>query len=114
MLFESAKYKIADLPTDEMRAYFEQNQDKYKTQPQVKIRYVHFNPKNYGADLIHTEDEIEAYYLNNLSQFEQEKTVEARHILLKLAPDADAELALRKPLQLEALIAEKRSERGES
>jgi peptidyl-prolyl cis-trans isomerase D len=91
VLFESAKYTTTDLPADEVQAYFDQHQENYKTEPQVKIRYVHINPKDLGADITHTEEEVEAYFRNNRAEFEQEKTVAARHILLKLAPDADAE-----------------------
>ena len=108
VLFESAKFEITDLPEDELQSHFEQNQDNYKTQPQVKIRYVHFDPKQYGADLTHDEEEIEAYYRNNLSQFEQEQTVEARHILLKLAPDADADTVEAKRQKAVEILAEYR------
>lgn len=78
--------------TDELNAYFEENKEKYKTAPKVKVRYVLFSPSGYEDQVSITPEEIEDYFSANPDEFREEKTVEARHILLKVAADADADI----------------------
>lgn len=79
-------------PTDEeIKAYFEKHKEEYKTQPQRKARYVEFNPDDYRDQVEIKDYELEEYHQSHPEEFEQPKTVEARHILIKVAADADAE-----------------------
>lgn len=79
-------------PTDEdLKTYFDEHKESYKTEPQIKVRYLAFKPEAYLSQVTLSEDEIRDYYETNLEDFKSPKTVEARHILLKLSQDASAE-----------------------
>jgi peptidyl-prolyl cis-trans isomerase D len=88
---DPAHYKDITADADELTAYYEKNKDKYKTAPQVQVKYILFSPADYEDQVTVTPEEVTAYYRNNPDEFHEEKTVSARHILLKVAPDASAE-----------------------
>jgi peptidyl-prolyl cis-trans isomerase D len=91
VMLEPQRYKDIDLTDEEIRNYFEVHKDAYKTDPQIKVRYLYFKPQDYAGKVTVSEDEIQDYYESNPQKFKSPKTVEARHILIKLAPDANAE-----------------------
>jgi len=89
VLFESDKYENIEPSQDEIEKYFNDNKESYKTEPKVKVRYLHFDPDDHADQVEIQEEEISAYYNENKNQFITPKTVEARHILFKVEPDAD-------------------------
>jgi peptidyl-prolyl cis-trans isomerase D len=91
VMLEPQRYKDIELTDEEIRNYFEVHKDAYKTDPQIKVRYLYFKPQDYAGKVTVSEDEIQDYYESNPQKFKSPKTVEARHILIKLAPDANAE-----------------------
>lgn len=84
VLFDPSRY--ADIsPSDEQIAdYFQANADDYRTDPQVRVSYIQFDPDTYRDQVSITDDEIAQYYFDHPHEFTIEKTVEARHILFKL------------------------------
>ncbi|UCD88870.1 MAG: SurA N-terminal domain-containing protein [Desulfobacterales bacterium] len=90
-LFDPKTYKNINPLEDEVNAYFEENKERYKTDAQVKVRYLHFAPAAYLSAVAITDEEIRYYYDDNQQEFKAPKTVEARHILIKVDGDADAE-----------------------
>lgn len=91
VLFESKDYKDIEPTDEEIKAYFEENKDSYKTEPKVKAQFLHFKSDDYKAKVEVTDEEIQDYYESNMAEFKTEKTVEARHILLKLEKDSTPE-----------------------
>ena len=91
VLFEPRQYKDIKPTDEEIQNYFEQNKNLYKTDPQIKARYLYFKPEDYAAKVSVSEDDIQEYYESNPEKFKITKTVEARHILIKVDADADAE-----------------------
>lgn len=91
LFFDPSKYDQITPSAEEVAAYFDENKQAYKTEPMRKVRYLHFNPKSYEAKVEVNDEEISDYYENNIDKFEEAKTVEARHILIKVAQDASAE-----------------------
>ena len=89
-LFDPKKYKDVNPLEDEIKAFFEDNKENYKTDVQLKVRYLRFAPEAYRSDVSITEDEIRYYYNENQEEFKAPTTVEARHILFKLDMNADA------------------------
>jgi peptidyl-prolyl cis-trans isomerase D len=85
---------IDDLePTEEeLTEYFRAHDENYRTQPQVRVRYLAFSPDNFIDEATIGDEDVLDYYEGNLSEFETEKTVEARHILLSVDEDADPEV----------------------
>jgi peptidyl-prolyl cis-trans isomerase D len=89
LVLEPQRYKDIKLTEEELRGYFDQHKDSYKTDPSIKVRYLYFNPEDYAARVKLTEDDIRDYYESNLDEFKTPKTVEARHILIKVDQNAD-------------------------
>lgn len=91
VLLDPQQIKSIEPTADEIQAYFERHKEKYKTDPEIKVRYLYFNPDNYVAKVTVSEEDIADYYESNLEQFKSPKTVEARHILIKVDQDATPE-----------------------
>jgi peptidyl-prolyl cis-trans isomerase D len=89
--FSPANIEDVELTEEEMRAYFEENAESYKTEPEIKVRYLRFAPEAYRSKVELTDKEIRQYYDINTSEFVTPKTVEARHILIKVADGASEE-----------------------
>jgi peptidyl-prolyl cis-trans isomerase D len=91
VILEPQQHKDIEPTDEEIRNYFDQHKDSYKTDPRIKIRYLYFKPEDYADKVTVSEDDIQDYYESNPEKFKSPKTVEARHILIKLDPDASAE-----------------------
>ena len=92
-------------PTDEeLMDFFEQNKEPYKTEPQIKVRYLAFKPQAYLSGVNISEDELRDYYETNLEDFKSPKTVEARHVLIKVAQDATEEKVAAAKAQIEDIL----------
>ncbi len=91
LVVEPQRYKDIKLTDEEIRNYFDQHKDSYKTDPSIKVRYLYFKPEDYAARVTLSEDDIRDYYESNLDEFNLPKTVEARHILIKADQNANAE-----------------------
>ncbi len=88
VLVEPQQYKDLKPTADEIQEYFEQHKETYKTDPEVKARYLYLNPESFMAKVTVSEDDIRDYYESNLEKFKSQKTVQARHILIKVDPNA--------------------------
>ena len=91
VLFAPDTYTDVTPTEEDIQAYFEENKATYKTDPMVDVQYIRFSPDAYTDKAVVTEDEIQEYYEANTRDFDQPKTVEARHILIKVAEDAAEE-----------------------
>jgi len=91
LLFDPGTYDKISPDMEAVRGYFEENKEKYKTEPMRKARYLHFDRKQYLSRVEVTEGEIADYYENHLEEYQVPKTVEARHILIKVDPQASPE-----------------------
>ena len=91
LFVEPQRYKGIKLTDEELRNYFDQHKDSYKTEPGIKVRYLYFKPEDYAARVTLSEDDIRDYYESNPGEFNIPKTVEARHILIKADQNAKAE-----------------------
>ena len=89
VLFESDTYKDIEPSNEAVEQHFNDNKEAYKTDPKIKVRYLHFDPNLYADQVTIAEEDVDAYYNENKNQYTTPKTVEARHILFKVASDAD-------------------------
>lgn len=91
VVFEPESYKDIQVTGEEIENYFNDNKLSYKTEPKLKARFLRFSTDAF-VDQVHLpEDEIIEYYESNPDKYRQPKTVEARHILLKVADGASSE-----------------------
>lgn len=92
VLFDPGNYKGIEPSNEKIKEYFENHKANYKTDVLVKVSYLRFDPNTYKPKVeIITDEEIEDYFFENQEEFKKPKTVEARHILLKVDQGADSE-----------------------
>ncbi|MGD9211923.1 MAG: SurA N-terminal domain-containing protein, partial [Desulfobacteraceae bacterium] len=84
-------YKNIELTDKDIKNYYDENKERYKTEPKVKTQYFYFNPKDFVDKVTVNDDDIREYYEGHPEEFHHEKTVEARHILFKVDEKADEE-----------------------
>jgi peptidyl-prolyl cis-trans isomerase D len=81
-------------PSDsDLEAFFKKNAARYATAvpEQRKITYFAFTPNDVpGGVQQPTQQQIQAYYNAHISEYEQPEQAKSRHILIKVAPGADA------------------------
>ena len=89
----SEKYAKITASPEEVAQYFERNKESYRTEPELQARYLRFTPESYLDKVALTDAEVRDAYDSAPERFAIPPTVEARHILLKVAPDAAPEAA---------------------
>jgi peptidyl-prolyl cis-trans isomerase D len=93
------------LSDQDVQAYYDANQERYREPERVKVQMLEFRPGDFMARGTPTDAEVQEYYEANLAQFQKPEEVHARHILFPLAPDAsDADKAAART-QAEAVLA---------
>ena len=81
-----------ETPNEALETYFAENAENYRKADAVKVRYLEYTAEGFADEDSVTEEAIKAYYDRNLDkEFTTEETVGARHILKKVAKDADEE-----------------------
>jgi len=94
--FESENYTNFTLSDEDIETFYNENKENYKTELEIKVAYVFFDKNKYKPTISISDDRIQTYFETNKNEFETPKTVEARHILMKVdaaegtEPDADA------------------------
>jgi peptidyl-prolyl cis-trans isomerase D len=87
--FDPSRYKNIRTSDEQLKSFYEKHKENYKTNTMIKVRYVHFDPKQYRSKVKLSDSEVREYYDENLESFKIPKKVVARHILIKVSPDAD-------------------------
>ena len=103
-LLETGRYKDIAVTDAEVEQYFESNKDAYKTDPALKVRYLKFDPQTYISQVEISDDEISEYYDEHPAEFQNPKTVEARHILMKVDPNAGPEDVAKTKERIESVL----------
>lgn len=78
------------LSDKEAKAWYEANKEQYKSPLRVKLAVVDIDPSRIAADVSVGKDEIKQAYEARKQEFVQPEERRARHILIKVAADADA------------------------
>lgn len=99
VLFEANSKEEVKPTDDELQSYYDGHKDQYMSQPQAKVSAIRFNPDDYKKGITLTDEEISNYYNNNLSKYETPKTVEARHILIKVDENATEDVVAERELK---------------
>jgi peptidyl-prolyl cis-trans isomerase D len=90
---DADRYKNLSPSKEEVAQFFDRMKESYRTEPEVQVRYVHVNPDLFAGKITLTEQEMRDYYDANPERFVIPKTVEARHILIRLPAEAAPEAA---------------------
>jgi len=78
------KIKIDD---EQARAYFEANQQKYRSPLKVKLTAVEISPESFAADMAIETADVEKAYRERIVEFTTPEQRQARHLLIKAAAD---------------------------
>ena len=91
VLLEPQQFKNIKPTAEEIHSYFDKHKERYKTDPEIKARFLYFNPEDFQTRVTLSEDDIGEYYESNPDQFKSPHTVQARHILIKVDQKATPE-----------------------
>ncbi|MCP4683404.1 MAG: hypothetical protein GY864_13820 [Desulfobacterales bacterium] len=109
--FKPDDFKDSVEPDDDsMKDFFEKNKQQYRVPEKIKIAYVEVDPEALKEQVEVPEKDITDYYEYNLNIYSSPKQVKARHILFKVAEDADEARA--KKAEEEALSVLEQARRG--
>ncbi len=89
--FPPDSYQDIKPSTQQLEAYFTEHQNEYKTEEKISLTYLIFETEDFVSTVDISPSEIRSYYEEHLQTYEIPATVEARHILIKVAQDAPAE-----------------------
>jgi len=99
--------KDATLSDDDLRAYLAAHEDRYRTPTTVRARYVAYRTADFRSQAEVTDGEVAEYYeLHKEDAFTVPEQVRARHILVKVPPEADADAKAAARKQAEDLLAQ--------
>lgn len=93
VLFDPETYGSVESSDEALKAYFNEHRERYKTDPQIKVRYLRFDPNAYKGQVRIDENEARNFYEANIEAYKKDKTVEARHILIQVDENAGSEIS---------------------
>lgn len=96
----------------EIRNHYQKHKDKFKTLNKFRIDYFKISTDFFKGKLKIKEREIRRYYKKNIENYITPQELKARHILVKIVPNAEKELVSEKRNQLKNLL--KKIKAGES
>ncbi|MCX7765937.1 MAG: peptidyl-prolyl cis-trans isomerase [Candidatus Sumerlaeia bacterium] len=99
--------------TDEALArYYEEHKEKYRIPEQYIFSYIKQTIEDFNTTITVTSEEIQKYYEENIDRYKIPKRVKARHILVKVPPEAEPNTVDQLRQKAEDLY--KRARQGES
>jgi peptidyl-prolyl cis-trans isomerase D len=109
VVFKSIDFNEKISVTEEdLAAYFEENQNNYMTDPQIKLDFLAF-PFDSDEKPTISDGELEAYYRQNLNRYSSPEQRSARHILLKTAEGESEDVLSEKYQRAEEVLDMARS-----
>ncbi len=96
----------------ELKSWFESHKEQFRTDPQIRLKYLLFSKKKFEASANVTDQEIRNYYQEHKEEFHVPEKRRARHILLKVPQDANETVVEAKKKEL--LDIKRQIEKGKS
>jgi len=72
----------------DLTSFFEVNGEKYKTEPQIKLKYLLFSYQDLASQLVITDTKVKERYEKDIDKYQVPETRHARHILLSAAENS--------------------------
>ncbi|MFQ5841435.1 MAG: SurA N-terminal domain-containing protein [Thermodesulfobacteriota bacterium] len=95
----------------ELEEYFSDHREDFRIPEKANFQYLVFRSKDYRKKVDISPEKIKAYYEANIDDFVIQEQVRARHILIKVPPDADSKKVEEARTRAEEILA--RAKRGE-
>ncbi len=86
--FKPLSYTKIDPDNRQIHSYYDKNKNHYKSEPMLEVEYLKFSPDDYRKKVSIPASVAKEYYNENMDKFKVPAMVEARHILIRVAPDA--------------------------
>lgn len=103
--FDSADFKDQVKPTaDELATFFDERKNNYKTDPQVKLKYISFLFDDAASASQFSEKDIEEYYQQHSDKYVFPEKRQARHILIRTSEADNEETIKNKREQMEVIL----------
>ncbi len=93
LVFDPNNYSDIHPDEKQIKSFYDENKNNYKSPLKIKAVYLKFSPEDFKDKIKISENNIKDYYEQNQEQFKIPQKVEARHILIKVAGDAEEEKA---------------------
>lgn len=91
LLFAPDDYSDIQPDQKEIKKFYDENREQYKSKLKRTALYLEFSPEDYKDKVKIDKTNIKDYYEQHKEKLKTPPKVEARHILIKLASDAAAE-----------------------
>ena len=101
--FDPDSYTNIKLGKKEIKDYYDKNKNNYKSDPMIKIEFLKFSPNDYKNKVNISNQDLKAYYNENIDKFKTPEKVQARHILIKVDENAKDKDIKEKRLQAEKI-----------
>jgi peptidyl-prolyl cis-trans isomerase D len=92
-----------------LAAFYEENKDRYKTEPQIQLSYLFFSTAETDDATSFSDQEVQNYYERNINRYSQPEQRRARHILFTTSPQDSPEIRENKLLQAEDVLQQARA-----
>ncbi len=89
LVFDPAAYEDIAVDTKALADFYGANKEKYKSKAELTVKYLEFAVNDYTDRVSISDDDVKAYYEENLDNYKVPEKVEARHILIRVPQDAD-------------------------
>ncbi len=91
IMFNPVDYTDIKPDSQEIKKYYSENSENYKSDLKIQTEYLEFSPEDYKDEVSITDVMIKDYYQEHRQEFKTPQKVEARHILIKVQEDATQE-----------------------
>ena len=88
LMFAPGDYTDIQPDAEQIKKYYTENQENYKSEPKIQTIYLEFSPEDYKDKVSINDVRIKEYYQEHIEEFTTPEKIEARHILIKVKEDA--------------------------
>ena len=81
-----------DIDTTQLEEWYATVQDNYKTDREIKLKYLDFSYATVGQKITLDEESIKQYYQDNIADYTEEEQRRARHVLFMADENSTAEV----------------------
>ncbi len=104
--FDASALAPSEVKEEELKNWYAANKQRYKTQPERKLRYLFFSDANAPQSAAITGEMVRQYYLDHQEQYSTPEQRRARHILFRTGKEGDSKTAAGQKALAERILAE--------
>jgi peptidyl-prolyl cis-trans isomerase D len=110
VLIKPDDHKPEREPSEEALAeYYGRHKDQWRKDEQINAIFAYITPDHFFDEIDISNETVEKYYTDNRTLYVQPQQVRARHILIRLPKDADAETAEQLREKIDSLLEKAKS-----